>query len=239
MKEPTLSQVIQRAVTLGLTTTRVCMPGRVDSFDKDTQRAVVQPLLPVTLVDADGEPSDYECPLIYNVPVVFPSTSKFQVTFPIEKNDRCLLVFADRELNGWQANGAVTPPATSRTHDLTDAIAIMGLRDQQHKLDEFDADRPMMGSHGGPRVAFSSTQIEIGTDWDEFLQTYAARADRVDDRLTKLQQKLDSLISSFRAFLPHVHPQIGAPPTPLIPPVKAPSNLGTLESTAADRVKIK
>ena len=49
-------------------------------------------------------------------------------TFPIKQGDECILLFSDREIESWFINGQVNPLGYQRMHDLTDAIAIMGIR---------------------------------------------------------------------------------------------------------------
>ena len=46
----------------------------------------------------------------------------------IKKGDECVLLFSDRELESWFVTGEVSPVAYPRMHDLTDAIAIFGIR---------------------------------------------------------------------------------------------------------------
>lgn len=49
-------------------------------------------------------------------------------TFPLKYGDECLLLFADREIESWFINGDVNPEWYPRMHDLTDAVAIVGIR---------------------------------------------------------------------------------------------------------------
>ncbi len=50
------------------------------------------------------------------------------VSYPIKQGDECVLLFSDRELESWFINGDVNPQNYRRMHDLTDAIAIVGIR---------------------------------------------------------------------------------------------------------------
>lgn len=50
------------------------------------------------------------------------------ITYPIEPGEECVLLFNDRELESWFITGEVQPEAYQRMHDLTDCIAIVGLR---------------------------------------------------------------------------------------------------------------
>lgn len=50
------------------------------------------------------------------------------ITYPIEPGEECVLLFNDRELESWFITGEVQPESYQRMHDLTDCIAIVGLR---------------------------------------------------------------------------------------------------------------
>ena len=52
------------------------------------------------------------------------------ITFPPQIGDECVLLFNDREMESWWINGAANQRAYDRMHDLTDCIAICGLRSQ-------------------------------------------------------------------------------------------------------------
>lgn len=49
-------------------------------------------------------------------------------TFPLQQGDECILLFSDREIESWFINGDVNPEGYTRMHDLTDAVAIVGIR---------------------------------------------------------------------------------------------------------------
>ena len=49
-------------------------------------------------------------------------------TFPINQDDECVLLFADREIENWFINGGVNTEGYPRMHALTDAVAIFGIR---------------------------------------------------------------------------------------------------------------
>ena len=49
-------------------------------------------------------------------------------TWDIKKGDECVLLFSDREVESWFTTGDVSPIAYPRMHDMTDAVAIFGIR---------------------------------------------------------------------------------------------------------------
>lgn len=57
------------------------------------------------------------------------------ITNPVKKGDECVLLFSDREIESWFINGDVNPDSHTRMHDLTDAIAIFGIRSLPKMID--------------------------------------------------------------------------------------------------------
>lgn len=102
--------------------------GRVESYDAAKQRAEVQPMIRRGVVLADGTRTTELHPIITDVPVVFPGSGGYSITWPIAKGDTVLLVFADQSLDRWLPRGDIVDPADDRSHTLTDAIAIPGIR---------------------------------------------------------------------------------------------------------------
>lgn len=49
-------------------------------------------------------------------------------TYPIKAGDECVLLFADREIESWFINGEANPESYPRMHEMTDAVAIFGIR---------------------------------------------------------------------------------------------------------------
>ena len=103
------------------------LPGIVQSFKAARRTAVVQPAL-AQLRIRSGE--NVPLAVLQDVPVLFPGGGGFSLTFPVAAGDECLLVFCCRALDAWYASGGVQPAPFARMHDLSDAVAIVGLRSQ-------------------------------------------------------------------------------------------------------------
>ena len=109
------------------------LPGTVESFNAESRTAVIRPALKSRLVssrpdsvsrvipgEAEGSPSSVSLPLLRDVPVFMP------VAFDIAPGDKCLVVFADREVDGWLETGEVSAPRSDRMHSLSDGFAFVG-----------------------------------------------------------------------------------------------------------------
>jgi hypothetical protein len=99
------------------------LPGIVDSFDPSGPSITVRPAIRKQYDDGEV----LAMPLIYGVPVVFLRSSKCAISFPLEKGDSVLLLFSERSIDEWVKTGSESTPSDTRTHDISDAIAIPGL----------------------------------------------------------------------------------------------------------------
>ena len=75
-----------------------------------------------------------ERPLLLQVPVVTLFGGGSFLSMPITAGDTCILFFNDRDMENFIMDGGVGIPNSNRTHDISDAIAIVGIRDFQHSI---------------------------------------------------------------------------------------------------------
>lgn len=154
MKE--ISDALNAFVAAAASGLHVAMPGRVESYDPVKQRVHVQPVIRRGFTEEDGSRSTEQLPIVPDVPVVFPGSGPYSISWPIAKGDIVLLVFADQSLDRWLALGEIVDPQDDRNHTLSDAIAIPGLR-------PFTA--PIGGAPsgaGGPMVIQAPGEIHAG-----------------------------------------------------------------------------
>ena len=156
----TLSEVIRLAIEKGAADLRVSMPGRIEKFYPETQTADVVPLLKDTVFQEGDEISE-SLGVISTVPVQFAGGGGYASTWPVAPGDLCWLVVADRSIDRWFKNGGAQDPVALHTHALTDAIAILGVRDEPSALAEFDQNRAVWGNKG-PRIAADGSAVHIG-----------------------------------------------------------------------------
>ena len=98
------------------------IPGIIQSYDADSNRAVVVPTGKRTF--PDGRKLDY--PAIYDVPVIFPTVmgGSCGVTFPIKSGDACLVLFSQENIQSFLGGQEIED---NKRFQLNDAIAIPGL----------------------------------------------------------------------------------------------------------------
>jgi hypothetical protein len=200
-RAPTLAEVINRAVRLAVANLFAVRIGKIKSFDSSTGIAEVQPLLKETF---EGESGDVTAsmPPISGVPVFCLGGGDFADTYPVAVGDECLLLVCDRSIDLWNKRGGEVDPADLRRHNISDAIALVGLRSEPRKNTEWDSARRVIGKIGGPRAAFTGTDIQLGVSHNE-------TADQAAVLGTRYRSKEDTFFSDIVTILTNVGVQIG------------------------------
>jgi hypothetical protein len=149
-RAPSLAQVIQAAVAAGASDLRVACPGVIQRYDATTGLADVKPQVKSSHTNENGAREFLELPVVPNVPVVFPGAGGLRITFPITQGEHCLLIFCDRSIDEWIESGTDTEPNDARTHHLSDAIAIPGLRAKPEAWHGAEAGVVTIGADNSP-----------------------------------------------------------------------------------------
>jgi hypothetical protein len=226
-REPSLAEVLRLWFAAHDARLRVCMPGRVERYDATQRRADVKPLVKASYEDAAGTRRADSLPVVPSVPVVFPGAGGFTLTFPVQPGDTVLLVFADESLDRWLSRGGEVDPGEVRPHDLSNAVALVGLQSFANAL-AAHADNVVLGKPDGARVEITSggeIHAHAGGATD-----FVALAERVHAELDALRSALNT----------HTHPvatagtALAQTGTAAANPSAAPSPIG---SVAASKVK--
>lgn len=101
----------------------VCTPCAVVTVHDNLEelRIDVQPL--IQKITPDGETIDE--PVIYSIPVIFPSTSTSAVTMPLSVGDSVLCIFSRYNTDTFKSSdGEVVAPSDYRSFDYRDCFAI-------------------------------------------------------------------------------------------------------------------
>lgn len=142
-RKPNLTETILAALDGRQAEIWTALPGIVQSFDPAKMTCTVQPTIQARVRAKDSSPSSIPVPgavisklpwwwvtlpLLVDVPVVFQGGGGWSATFPIAKGDEAIVVFTSRCFDAWFQSGKVDIQADFRMHDLSDGMAIVGLR---------------------------------------------------------------------------------------------------------------
>lgn len=118
----------------------------------------------------DGRIFDY--PVMSDCPVFFLSGGTSWVSMPISAGDTCIVLFNDRDLDNWWYSGQSLPPASYRTHSLSDGMVLVGVRNQVNALPLKDNVIEMFG--GLNKIAIGNGFISLKMLIDTLIDTIVA-----------------------------------------------------------------
>lgn len=129
----------RRAMENAMANARVAMPGEVIDFDSERQTATVQPL-----VNERINGNWHSLPRLLDVPCFFPRAGGHCLTFPVKPGDECLIIFNDMCIDSWWQSGGQQNQIEIRRHDLSDAMALLGITSVPRAVTEYSTDSVML-----------------------------------------------------------------------------------------------
>lgn len=128
--------------------------GIINSFDATNQTASIQLVFKQVIdITPDGVKTLKERPLIMKCPVITLFGGTSFVSLPIAVGDTCVVLFNDREIDQWFQNDGIQTPVSERMHDVSDAIAIVGIRSLQNSIANYFTN--------GIRLAYDEGSVKI------------------------------------------------------------------------------
>lgn len=199
-RTPEWPEVLDIAISSFIRDVNVSLPGRIESYDETLQKATVKPLVKRLLADENGEEILETLPVLPGVPVVFPRGGGFFISMPVKPGDFCLLVFNSFPIDKYIAgDGKDTNPDDFDTHNMSDAVALMGFAPFSKAIAGADPDNLVMGKENGPQIHLADDKIELGEkgsgDW-------VTKDSLNQAELSRLKSELDAFKSTFDA---HTH----------------------------------
>jgi len=167
---PDLKLVLNQSAREWMAALACAQAGTIVNFYPTTQTADITINMGIVLqnltnADSTTTPVVAQYPQLLGVPIVCLGGGGGAITFPINKGDTCALIFLDRNMDTWWLSGTTgLPPNSNRLHNLSDAIAIVGLRSQPASLPSYSTtDTQLYGPAGntGPTVSLDSSKVGI------------------------------------------------------------------------------
>ena len=126
--------------------------GSVTAFDGTKKLASIKILFKRSSPDGSVQ----SIPLLVGCPVVTLQGGGAAVQMPVAAGDTALVFFSDRNLGNWLNSGSEALPPDGRMHDLSDAVALVGLNALNSSLGATPTDRVKL-SFGGAEIDILST----------------------------------------------------------------------------------
>lgn len=190
---PRLETVIDRFVRAGIAGVRVAVPGiAITAVDATTGRVRVRPVV------RDVFPNTTVLPeAISNVPVYYPSGGGHSLTVPIKKDDPVVIMFCDREIRRWIAEGGAgnrdIDPSDRRRHSWSGTFVMPGLEPLRLRRAQIRSDRSRLGTSTASvevtdagNVRIGSSTVDLIAEVDNGIEQVGALATQTNNALTAI-----------------------------------------------------
>lgn len=168
---PTLSDVLVAQKRDIFSTMNCVQVGIIQDFDASNQTAtILLALKQVIDISPAGVKTYQERPLIFKCPMLVLFGGTAFISLPIQPGDSCIVLFNDREIDSWFANGGIQSPASPRMHDVSDAIALVGINSLQSSITSYLTNGIRL-SYGGGSSKIDLQENAINSLADLFLHT--------------------------------------------------------------------
>lgn len=111
--------------------------GKINGFSSSNQTADIE-LVDKAIIPTSKGNQLIDFPLLTGCPVFVNKGSNGGFTRPITTGEYCLVLFNDRDIESWFNNGGINEPASSRTHNLTDCLVIVGIFSDSSPLGNYN-----------------------------------------------------------------------------------------------------
>ncbi|MEM0173066.1 MAG: Gp138 family membrane-puncturing spike protein [Sulfolobaceae archaeon] len=210
------SEIFRDSVLAITGSMHTALPAIVTAFDTTTNKVSVQPALNKAYLSGE-----MALPILKNVPLIFPNN----IIFPISVGQYVLLIFCERSLDLWKSVGGQVTPKDPRQYDLSDAIAIPGLKPFSDTFEQ----------NSGTDFKISYAGSEISISESGAIQIKTASTVAIGNEIVELLQKISDTLAGIAAITTTITvPPGGIPPTPF--PI---DNAATFISLQSDIDSIK
>jgi hypothetical protein len=126
---PQLPDVIKAAIAARLANIYTHIPAAVVDYDPSTQTCTAQIIIRRGALDENGNRIAEQIQQVNKVPIIFPGSGPWSITWPITAGDTVQLEFQCGSIDKWLAIGENdVDPGDDRRFAVDDATAIPGLR---------------------------------------------------------------------------------------------------------------
>ena len=190
INEPDLTDIINGAMRDMAFGTNCCRIGIIESFNPAEQTADINFVDKGVITSVEGDELIDYSPLI-DCPVITLKGAMGGLTIPIQKGDTCTVFFNDRDMDNWLVDGLIQRPNTERTHDFSDAIAVIGLRNQINKITDYNNNAVELNYLGN----------KLSIDADKISSTASAGGSIVIDDKLELKNSAENLKDIIDEFI--------------------------------------
>lgn len=134
-----------------------CLPVKVVAYDRDKNKATVQPLINKVLVGNKAVART----TITNVQCLANGAGGFVLSFPIKQGDKGWIIAADRDISDFKRSLETASPSSARMHNFADCWFIPDVFGEFDIIAEDDGRAVFQSNNGFSRVSVGSDDIKI------------------------------------------------------------------------------
>lgn len=152
MPKVNVPEAVRSLVLEEIASVNTALPAVVLEYTPSQCTVTVKPLLNKEYADgAIGE-----APILFDLPVIFPSAGGGLISFPIKQGDTGLAIFCQRSIDDWTyGDGSAVTPKSKQMHALNDGVFLPGL---------YTANTHLSPDPDNVQIKFSGSTITIKTD---------------------------------------------------------------------------
>lgn len=190
----TLTDLLEMARESWHAELHTALPGRVVSYDVDTQRADVRPVVQRTVPRVDGGTALEDLPTIRSVPVLWPGGGGFCFHAPLAAGDDVMLLVPEQDPQQFLETGQASAPLDHRRHHLAGAFALPLIRSRARRIEGASASELVIGHDdgSGPAIRVTASAIKVGRN----ATAKAVRADNLGTHLAAIADDLDTIATA-------------------------------------------
>lgn len=160
-----LYEVFDGFLKVVMETIHCCKICKVTAVDTVNQTLDCQIMSKKTIPQKGGE-RIVEYPDLLKVPFVVIGGGQSYLSFPVSVGDEVVVWFNDFDFTRWQDTGEAYPPLFERKHDLSDAVALVGLRNVNRLIQSYSQFVKLLykGDDGESSIEVKGNSVEVTTD---------------------------------------------------------------------------
>lgn len=197
-----------RALKLDILKTINCVKiGKIKSFNGTKKTAEIQILF--KRIFPNNKTVSY--PILVDCPIFTMQGGGAGLQMPITAGDDCIVLFSDRNIDAWFQSGSEAVPLNQRLHDISDAIALVGINSLKSSLENYQSEK-LRFFYGGAEFVLSGGNVSIVSDGGAEIDLEDALV-TIKNGTTNLLTVMEGLIDTIKALTvqgPGVYPLTSA-----------------------------
>lgn len=177
--------------------------GTIQEFNKEQQTAKATINYKRTYLEPDTVAGigykqilrDY--PILAECPVVALGGGAGALTFPIQQNDECLILFNDRDIDNWFAGSSNSAPATPRLHSFSDGFILVGVRSLANVIADYDDDAVAL-RYGDTSVKIYEDKVDINVGENVQLEIDSSGKVKITNSQGEFVQAISTLFTDIQ-----------------------------------------